>query len=810
MSGWTAAALLPGVWLALLLGLLLWALGRWFDRPPAATPWVLAALMLSLFAPSLVGGKVLFPPGVLHGAQPLRAVLGEPPPASFGGDVAFQVVPWASEVRRAVARGEWPLWGPHLGPGMPLLGNPQTQALQPLAWPALALPLAPGLVVPSALQVAVAFLFMVLLLRRQGAVPAAALLGGVAWSLAGFLQLWLQWPLAASAALLPLLLYAVVRGVDEGGSRDLALLAVALFAVLTAGHPETILYDLLLAAAFALTRLRTVPGRRLRRLAALAVAAGVAAAVAAPAILTAAPQLRASLRHLIVSQRAAPEDGLVAWQGDGRRERLAELERRLVPIAAPNAFGNSRFGHYWGEQNSNEDAAGFAGTLPLLLALLAFLPARRRLAQERVMLAAAAVSLVVLARPPGLRSLVHDLPVLGSSATYHHRLLMVLAFAVAYLAACEVDRWLRRQRRWRLAPLAGLALAALLVWAYRSNPSPEHPGILLALRHRSLLLQGGVLAMGAALAALAARRLAWRQRAAWAVAGLTGVELLLLHAATGRHVSPPAFYPAAPALEFLADHAAGSRILGQRALPANVAAVYGLTDVRISDPLEPAAYHQLTAPLHEGGRRESDRLFYPEHPLYDLLGVRYVLTDRWLRLPLPRAYRGRDGRVYERPGALPRLFLPDAALAAVPPRRWLVWVWENDDFRARAIVEPTARHPGDWQARPRAGEALLRFAWRGPARLDGEAALTEERLLASSLYQDGGWRLLLDRRPLPTLLANGPFVAAWLPAGEHRWALLHRPPGFLPGLLLAGCALGLGMLLWTPHPAAAPAARSPQ
>ena len=59
-----------------------------------------------------------------------------------------------------------------------------------------------------------------------------------------------------------------------------------------------------------------------------------------------------------------------------------------MPVAAPNAFGNSRYGDpsgisYWGEQNTNEDAAGFAGTV-ILLAAATGLGFRRRFPQERL------------------------------------------------------------------------------------------------------------------------------------------------------------------------------------------------------------------------------------------------------------------------------------------------------------------------------------------------------------------------------------------------------------------------------------------
>ena len=86
-----------------------------------------------------------------------------------------------------------------------------------------------------------------------------------------------------------------------------------------------------------------------------------------------------------------------------------------------------------------------------------------------------------------------------------------------------------------------------------------------------------------------------------------------------------------------------------------------------------------------------------------------------------------------------------------------------------------------------------------PARITAVADLAGERLLATSIQQDGGWRLLIDGEPHPAILANGPLVAAWLPAGRHRLELLYRPESFRTGMLLAALSLSL-LLAWAGRP----------
>ena len=87
-----------------------------------------------------------------------------------------------------------------------------------------------------------------------------------------------------------------------------------------------------------------------------------------------------------------------------------------------------------------------------------------------------------------------------------------------------------------------------------------------------------------------------------------------------------------------------------------------------------------------------------------------------------------------------------------------------------------------------------------PAEIRARAHLSAPRLLATSVLQDGGWKLLVAGRRLPTTLADGPFVAAWLPPGDAHLALLYRPRAFVLGILVAAAVLAAAAALWVPPP----------
>jgi hypothetical protein len=183
--------------------------------------------------------------------------------------------------------------------------------------------------------------------------------------------------------------------------------------------------------------------------------------------------------------------------------------------------------------------------------------------------------------------------------------------------------------------------------------------------------------------------------------------------------------------------------------------------------------------------------------------VRYVLAEPGTRAALPLVLRDPAGWVFERPSPLARLFLPAAAEVATE-EHWIHWVRRNRDFALRALVPAvpaslggdargvTGRAmttDGRWRARrPRASTLALTLP--EPERLTADVRLVERRLLASSVLADPGWRLLVGGEPSPTVVANGPLVAAWLPRGEWRLELLYRPGGFLAACLLAAGAAG--------------------
>ncbi|MBW8873791.1 MAG: hypothetical protein JF614_02415 [Acidobacteria bacterium] len=196
-------------------------------------------------------------------------------------------------------------------------------------------------------------------------------------------------------------------------------------------------------------------------------------------------------------------------------------------------------------------------------------------------------------------------------------------------------------------------------------------------------------------------------------------------------------------------------------LPPNLAGLYDMTDARIYNPMAPRAYVEFTKPIAAGS---------PDDPLYQRLGVRYLLTPLNAQLPAPwaRIFTDRTAAVWEQPDALPLLFL--------------------------ATSNP-------------AGGVLTQTI--EDTRISGASQLRRRQWLGTSVYQDGGWLLLLNRSRHRTVLDSETFVAARLPRGANRLDLLYRPAAFVWGWVIAALGVVAGVAVCVPRPSTTPEAPPP-
>jgi hypothetical protein len=189
-----------------------------------------------------------------------------------------------------------------------------------------------------------------------------------------------------------------------------------------------------------------------------------------------------------------------------------------------------------------------------------------------------------------------------------------------------------------------------------------------------------------------------------------------------------------------------------------------------------------------------------QHPLLDLLGVRYVLATQELAHAGRRVgptWRGPGGEffVYERQSALPRAFV-------VPELQVLA----DDEAVLKALVDPSfaprqralvtvgdAPLPADTTAGS-PGERPVRFVSDLPAAIELEVPAGPSTWLVLTDTFLPGWSATIDGAPVPIHRANHALRLVRLPPQACRVRFVYDSPGLVPGLALAGIGT-LGLLV---------------
>src|SRR5262245_62615739 len=228
--------------------LALWAAGRWVFPLRKRVALVLALLPLLFPGRALFTGRVFAPLDIIYNGDPflgLKSQYGIPAEARTPilSDVVSSMIPWHQAVRESVADGRLPLWNRFVLAGEPLLAVQQHGALHPGTWFALLLPAPQAWTLLMTLRLLIALLAAYLFLRDAGCGEAPALLGAAAWGFSDLLVFSVGYPVTASLGPFPLLLLGLARLARDADRRSVGVTTAALVLIVTAGHPETLMFS---------------------------------------------------------------------------------------------------------------------------------------------------------------------------------------------------------------------------------------------------------------------------------------------------------------------------------------------------------------------------------------------------------------------------------------------------------------------------------------------------------------------------------------------------------------------------------------
>ncbi len=315
---------------------------RRIEIPPWLSLAILAGVLGLLYAPLLVGEKVL-----------------------FWGLPSLQFFPWREFTVTELQAGRVPFWNPYSGGGAPLFANYQTALLYPPNWLYVLLSPAYAMSVVAVLHVLWAGLGMWVFGRRLGMSVLGQGVSTLSFALAGYHIARLgSFPTANAVAWIPWLFWAVLCIIEDRSWLYTGVLGLVTSMLLLTGHAQTAWYALLGAGLFTLWGAGVLmrDAQRAIRLRILGLAAlGVVLGAG-----TAAPQLLFTAELLSQSQRA----GGVSFE---TVTNISFPLLRLLNFIAPDFFGSAVDGTYLTPDTGIFfEERVYIGLLPLIAALAAF------------------------------------------------------------------------------------------------------------------------------------------------------------------------------------------------------------------------------------------------------------------------------------------------------------------------------------------------------------------------------------------------------------------------------------------------------
>jgi hypothetical protein len=641
------------------------------------------------------------------------------------------------------------------------------------------------------------------------------------YPLTAFFVLWQGFNTAVPVLWLPWLLLAVHQAV-RGSRMALPGLSLVTALVLTSGQLDVGGQVLLSSGLYAVWCVVDVYRKewqawRVGRVClALAVGWGLGFMLAAPYLLPVLEYTRTGAR---ITQRSR-----------GVEERPPIGLAALPQVVLPRAYGASEAGSLpmfpQGQRNLPESSgAAYAGVLAtLFLAPLAWCSRRHRFAN----LFWVFLGFLGLSWSLNVPLVVHLLRLPGLNLMSHNRFVFAAAFAILALAAVGLDALWRGSVQWRgwfWLPTALLALlclwslhrALMLPDAMRAGFAPAAargdmaPWVFdMDELHRAAnwYARNSLAGAGWCVIAIAAWlvlfcRVAWRPWFGLALGLLLPAELIWFGAGRAAQCDPSLYFPRVPALDEIL-HAAPGRIIGSNALPANLATLCGLRDIRGYDAVDPARLIELMATTADKDSTIAEYGFTqylsprmtvaPDGqvrlpPLLDMLGVRYVIFRGEPPPGTRPVFQSTDYWVLVNSNALPRAFVPRRVeMVAEAKARLAKLTAEGFDPREVVCVEAPV-------ALPDACRGTAQIVEEIPTRVKVSVRMETAGLVVLTDLWDNGWQAYLDGKRMPVLRANHAVRGVVVPAGSGTLEFRYAPASFAWGLGLAGLA-GIVLVGW--------------
>ena len=718
-----------------------------------------------------------------------------------------------------------PLWNPYIFGGMPYVASMNGDMFYPTALLRVLLPTDVGMTWGMVIHVFLAGFFMYCFLRAAHLDFMPALIGGLAYMLAGNIA-GLVSPghdgKLFVAALLPLVLLLLHRGVRDGRAWAWPVLSVVVLLAVLSPHPQALQYFLLVAGAYALF-IAFSPSELGDRLPGRTVAKRLALATGAVAL----GMLGGAIQYLPLLEYTpwSPRAGGKGWE---HAVSYSMPPEEMVNFYLPQFSGILQ--RYWG-RNGIHLHSEYLGAAVLVLLGLAFTGHADRARRRFVWFWTGALVVSTLWALGGFTPFFHIVYALVPGTKYFRApsvMLFVVSFCVALLAAVGAERALkgRVSTRYGIVWLGvGLAIALLASTGGLTNLAMSLADPRMADRvepNQSDLVVGAwrsfvVVAAIVALLLARTRGALTASKAGWAIAVVIALDLWSVERLYWRF-SPSAstLYASDPAIEYLKKLPQPGRVvpIASAALTSTIRDPYlghgdgqadGLMVHRVRSVV---GYHG-----NELGRYEELTGWQIDWPdrlgnanLRRLTNLRYLYTNsaqapmEGLRLVVGpvRNVAGNTIYLYELPDESPAAWLVPIAVKAPDADVLPTLLNPGFDVRRAALFAPDANVPT--LPIPPALPEQLNIGVRVERWDPGHIALTLDQpapanaaLVVSENYYPG-WHAAVDGKPAPIGRADYVLMGVTLPTGARSVELTFTSAAYTKGKTITLLCLAVAVV----------------
>jgi hypothetical protein len=758
--------------------------------------FILFFAVIVLFRPFIFQGKLPIPADTIVGLyHPFRDLYAPEYPRGVPfknfliTDPVRQQYPWRWMAVEIEKTGNLPLWNPYTMAGTPLLSTLQGAVFYPFNIFLFILPFSVGWSILILLQPILAGIFLYFYLNNLKFKPLASLLGAITYIFSGFSIAWMEWGTVLHTALwLPLALLSIDKlflhfgksqisnfpSLSSGQDKFLIsnsriswslVFVFSLVAALFAGHLQTFFYLYLVTIAYFIARWWQL--HKQRKFLFLFFLLNFCF------LLLTFIQWYPTLQFILSSARDIDQ---VNWQQEG----WFIPWQHLVQFIAPDFFGNPTTLNYWGVWNYAE-FVGYVGIFPLLTALFALFYRR----DKKTAFFGMVLSVSLLFSLP---TIIAQLPFLFHipflSTSQPTRLLFLVDFSLAFLAAAGFDLLIRHKTNKIILPTVVIILFFVLSWLFvllggKFFPIPsEH----LFTAKRNLYFPTSILfsLLGIIILLIFVRKIDIRKGLFVVLIGITLFDLLRFSQKFIPFVQKEYLFPETQSLSFLQKDQSLFRIMSTQSeiMPPNFTVMYGLQSLEGYDPLYLRRYGELMAAIGRGrpdisGPFGFNRIITPHNPdsrLIDLLGVKYILSLNEMHSDkLEEVFSEGQTKIYNNKQAFPRAFFVTSIKTATDKQEAIKSLFNKQiNFHDTAVVER-------WDnTKLLFGNGSIAINEYSANRIILQTLGDEESFLVFMDTYYPTWHATVDGNETKIYITNYTFRGIVIPAGKHTVIFTNR------------------------------------